>query len=187
MSLPGGSVPISVTYTPTDDAGNEVAIDVHADSLSFEGCVVAVLCTGGTLNNVTLAQGSGNGAAPLSGDPADHRPARQRHDHPQHDHRRDRPRRDLNGTLNLGPVPSGAVPGLGGGAAVVGVTGATLTSPVIVPGFGVTEWQTAGQTNTVAVTLGARRMRPSRRRSRRSSTGCRSRQTWRSTSTCPTS
>ena len=61
----------------------------------------------------------------------------------------------MNGTLNLGPVPSGAVPGLGGGAAVVGVTGATLTSPVIVPGFGVTEWQTAGQTNTVAVTLGA--------------------------------
>ena len=31
----------------------------------------------------------------------------------------------------------------------------TLTSPVIVPGFGVTEWQTAGQTNTVDVTLGA--------------------------------
>ena len=64
-------------------------------------------------------------------------------------------RAEMNGTLNLGPVPSGAVPGLGGGAAVVGVTGATLTSPVIVPGFGVTEWQTAGQTNTVAVTLGA--------------------------------
>jgi hypothetical protein len=60
----------------------------------------------------------------------------------------------MNGSLNLGPVPSGAVPGLGGGAAVVGVTGATLTSPVIVPGFGVTEWQTAGQTNTVNVTLG---------------------------------
>ena len=152
--MPGGSVPISVTYTPTDDAGNEVTIDIQADSLSFEGCVVAVICDGGTLHNVTLAQGSGSGAAPLTGDRAINVPLDS-----------DTiilstitgeiARAEMNGSLSLGPVPSGAVPGLGGGAAVVGVTGATSTSPVIVPGFGVTEWQTAGQTNTVAVTLGA--------------------------------
>ena len=151
--VPGGNVPISVTYTPTDDAGNEVAIDIEADSLSFEGCVVAVICDGGTLHNVTLAQGSGSGAAPLTGNPAINVPLDS-----------DTiilstitgeiARAEMNGSLSLGPVPSGAVPGLGGGAAVVGVTGATLTSPVIVPGFGVTEWQTAGQTNTVNVTLG---------------------------------
>jgi hypothetical protein len=37
---------------------------------------------------------------------------------------------------------------------VVGVTGATLTSPLVVPGFGVTEWQSSGQTNQIDVTLG---------------------------------
>ncbi|MGH2445417.1 MAG: hypothetical protein ACRDGD_05185 [Candidatus Limnocylindria bacterium] len=152
--LPGGSVPISVTYTPTDDAGNEVSIDVEADTLSFNGCVVAVICDGGTLTDVTLAQGSSSFAALMSGDAPVNVPLDS-----------DTiilstitgeiARAELAGSLTLGPVPSGALPGLGGGAAVVGVTGAELTAPVIVPGFGVTEWQSAGQTNQVDVTLGA--------------------------------
>ena len=151
--LPNGSVPISVTYTPTDDPGNEVSIDVEAD-LSFEGCVVEVFCDGGTLNNVTLAQGTASFAAPLSGNapvavPLDSDTITLS------TITGEIARADLNGSLTLGPVPSGGFPGLGGGAAVVGVTGATLTSPVVVPGFGVTEWQTAGQTNQVDVTLGA--------------------------------
>ena len=151
--LPNGSVPISVTYTPTDDPGNEVSIDVEGD-VSFEGCVVAVLCTGGTLSDLTLAAGSASFAAPLSGNAPVAVPLDS-----------DTiilstitgeiARAELNGSLTLGPVPSGGLPGLGGGAAVLGVTGATLTNPVVVPGFGVTEWQTAGQTNQIDVTLGA--------------------------------
>ena len=152
--VPGGSVPIGVTYTPTNDAGDEVSIDIEADTLTFEGCVVEVICDGGTLNNVTLAEGSASFAAPLGADPATTVPLDS-----------DAiilstitgeiARAEMNGSLSLGPVGSGAVPGLGGAAAVVGVTGATLTSPLIVPGFGVTEWQSAGQTNQVNVALGA--------------------------------
>jgi len=152
--VPGGNVPISVTYTPTDDPGNEVSIDIEADSLQFSGCVVEVICDGGTLNDVTLAEGAASFAAPLGGDPAANVPLDS-----------DTiilstitgeiARAEMNGSLTLGAVPSGGLPGLGGGAAVVGVTGATLTSPLIVPGFGVTEWQASGQTNQIDVTLGA--------------------------------
>jgi hypothetical protein len=151
--VPGGSVPISVTYTPTNDAGDELSIDVEAD-ITFEGCVIEVICDGGTLNNVTLAEGSGSFTAPMSGDAPVNVPL----DSDQiilSTITGEIARAEMNGSLTLGPVPSGALPGLGGAAAVVGVTGATLTSPLIVPGFGVTEWQSAGQTNTVAVTLGA--------------------------------
>ena len=152
--LPGGSVPISVTYTPTDDAGNEISFEVEADTLSFNGCVVEIICDGGTLNDVTLAQGTANFAALMSGDAPVAVPLSSDTiilDSPVGEIAR----ADLNGSLTLGPVASGGFPGLGGGAAVVGVTGATLTNPVVVPGFGVTEWQTAGQTNQIDVTLGA--------------------------------
>jgi hypothetical protein len=152
--LPNGSVPISVSYTPTNDPGNEVSINVEADTLTFEGCVVAVLCDGGTLTDVTLAQGSASFAAPMSGNAPVVMPLDSDTiilDSPLGEIAR----AELNGSITLGPVPSGGFPGLGGGAAVIGVTGATLTSPVVVPGFGVTEWQTAGQTNQINVTLGA--------------------------------
>jgi len=152
--LPNGSVPISVTYTPTDDLGNELSINVEAATLSFNGCVVAVICDGGTLNNVTLAQGAASFTAPMSGNAAV--PVALNSDTIILDSPLGEiARAELDGSLSLGPVPSGGFPGLGGGAAVVGVTGADLTSPLVVPGFGVTEWQTAGQTNQIDVTLGA--------------------------------
>ncbi|HEU4864284.1 MAG TPA: hypothetical protein VFU44_11015 [Candidatus Limnocylindria bacterium] len=152
--IPGGNVPISVTYTPTDDPGNEVSINIEADTLSFEGCVVEVICDGGTLNDVTLAQGAASFTAPLGGAPAANVPL----DSDQiilSTITGEIARAEMNGSLSLGAVAPGAVAGLGGAAAVVGVTGATLTSPLIVPGFGVTEWDAAGQTNTVSVTLPA--------------------------------
>ena len=49
--LPNGSVPISVTYTPTNDAGDEVSIDVVAD-ITFNGCVVEVICDGDSITNI---------------------------------------------------------------------------------------------------------------------------------------
>jgi hypothetical protein len=152
--LPNGAVPISVKYTPTNDAGNEVALSIVADTIDAHGCVVEVFCDSVTLHDVTLASGSGSFTPPLTGDAPINIPltsstitistftgtiATAK----------------LNGSLDLAPVAAGGTSGLGGAAAVVGVTGATLTSPVIVPGFGVSEWDTAGQTNTVNVTLGA--------------------------------
>jgi hypothetical protein len=152
--LPNGAVPLSVKYTPTNDAGNEVALSIVADTIDAHGCVVAVFCDSVTLHDVTLASGAGSFTPPLTGDAPINIPltsstitistftgtiATAK----------------LNGSLDLAPVAAGGTPGLGGAAAVVGVTGATLTSPVIVPGFGVSEWDTAGQSNTVNVTLGA--------------------------------
>ena len=150
----GGTVPIQVTYTPTDDAGSEISIDVEADTIEFNGCVVEVICDGGTLTNVTLAQGSASFAALLSGDG----PVSFGLD--SDTIILDSPvgeiaSAELDGSMTLGSVPSAGFAGLGGGAAVVGVTGATLASPLVVPGVGVTEWQTAGQTNQIDVTLGA--------------------------------
>ena len=152
--VPGASVPISVSYTPTDDPGNEVSINVEADTLSFNGCVIEVICDGGTLNDVTLAQGAASFTAPLGGMPAANVPL----DSDQiilSTITGEIARAEMNGSLSLGAVAPGAVPGLGGAAAVVGVTGGTLTSPLVVPGFGVTEWDIAGQTNTVNVTMPA--------------------------------
>jgi hypothetical protein len=152
--LPNGTVPISVTYNPTDDPGNELEIDIVASTIDFSGCVVEVICDGGTLNNVTLAQGSASFEALMSGDGPLNVPLSSDTiilDSPVGEIAR----AELDGSLTLAPVPSGGFPGLGGGAAVVGVTGANLISPALVPGFGVTEWQTDGQTNTVQVGLGA--------------------------------
>ena len=154
--LPNGSVPISVKYTPTNDAGNEVSLNAVADTIDAHGCVVEVFCDSVTLHDVTLASGSASFTPPLNGDaPAvvplssstitlstftgDIASAALK----------------AGSNITLSPVPAGGLAGLGGAAAVVGVTGATLSSPVIVPGFGVTEWDTAGQTNTVTVGLGA--------------------------------
>ncbi len=110
--LPSSSVPISVTYTPTNDPGDELSLDVEASTIDFDGCVVEVLCTGGTLHGVTLAQGFADFAALMSGDApvvvplssdtinfstitgtvAD---------------------ASLDGSMTLGPVPSGGFAGLG--------------------------------------------------------------------------
>jgi hypothetical protein len=154
--LPNGSVPISVKYTPTNDPGNEVSLNAVADTIDAEGCVVGVFCDSVTLHNVTLANGSASFTPPLNGDPAAVIPLTSS----------TITLSTITGTIataalkagsnvTLAPVAAGGVPGLGGAGAVVGVTGATLSSPVVVPGFGVTEWDTAGQTNTVTVALGA--------------------------------
>lgn len=154
--LPNGSVPISVKYTPTNDAGNEISVNAVADTLYAKGCVVGVLCEDVTLHNVTLASGSASFTPPLNGDPPGVVPLSSSTITIS----------TITGTIataklkdgsniTLGPVAPGGLDGLGGAAAVVKVAGATLSSPVIVPGVGVTEWDTSGQTETVTVGLGA--------------------------------
>ena len=60
---PGQNVPITITYTPTNDAGADLSIDARADV--FIDCST---CSSTTLPNVDLIQGSGNFVAPLNGD-----------------------------------------------------------------------------------------------------------------------
>jgi len=162
--VPGGSVPIRVTYTPTNDPGTELvataAADVTLDTDIDDGCIalaiaacvlvpnplcaplaaiVAALDTfHGELDNFDLISAMGDFTAPLGADPAV----------------------VVNSTgdsavlqflgnsllratpvsaFTLAPTPTGAFPGLGGGVAALSASGATLTSPpALIP---ILEWQ----------------------------------------------
>jgi len=93
--LPGESVPVQITYTPTNDAGPEltvdatadVTMDVEIDDLCLAGAGVAcglgdpIACAAlalaaaidafeGELDDFSLISASGDFTAPLAGDPA---------------------------------------------------------------------------------------------------------------------
>ena len=136
----GGSMPLAIAYTPTNDAGPELSLDVGGD-FSFDFCLLGLICDGDNVSGVTFAAGTGDFTAPLSGDPAVNVPISS--DTLQffigpfkiadaH----------IEGNLGLAPVAPGAFPGLGGAAAGLEVDGSgTLTSPAPIP---MLEWQTAG-------------------------------------------
>jgi hypothetical protein len=136
----GGSMPLAIAYTPTNDAGPELSLDVGGD-FSFDFCLLGLICDGDSVSGVTFAAGTGDFTAPLSGDPAVNVPISS--DTLQffigpfkiadaH----------IEGNLGLAPVAPGAFPGLGGAAAGLEVDGSgTLTSPAPIP---MLEWQTAG-------------------------------------------
>jgi hypothetical protein len=135
----GGAMPIAIGYTPTNDTGPELALDVSGDfSLNFD--ILGIIEDGDTVEDVTFVAGTGDFTAPLAGDaPVDIPlesdtleffvgPFKVADAH-------------IEGNLELAPVPSGALPGLGGAAAGLAVDGSgTLTSPAIP----LVEWQTAG-------------------------------------------
>jgi hypothetical protein len=136
----GGSMPIAIAYTPTNDTGPELTVDVAGD-FAFDFCLLGLICDGDSVSDVTFAAGSGDFIAPLAGDAAVDVPLNSdtleffigpfkiadAH---------------IVGNLNLAPVASGALPGLGGAAAGLAVDGSgTLTAPSPIP---MVEWQTAG-------------------------------------------
>jgi hypothetical protein len=160
--VPGGAVPIQVTYTPTNDPTHEASLGASADvSLSTDvdtGCLVglgvacalldpvacAVLALAAEidtfhdqLNNFDVISAMGDFTAPLMGDPPINIPGTG-----------DSATLQFVGldilkatpvsTLTYGPTPSGAFPGLGGAVALLSASGATLTSPALP----VLEWQT---------------------------------------------
>ena len=137
---PGHDIPITITYTPTDDPGADLSIDARADV--FVDCSV---CQSTTLHNFDLIKGSGSFVAPLGGDAPVSIPLSSDGiliEAPIIG--TDLVSGSLSGSLSLAPVGPG-LPGLGGASAVARVTGGTLTDPVIVPGVGVLEWDAAGQ------------------------------------------
>ncbi len=147
--LPGGSLPVSVSYTPTNDGGSEVSVAITA-SVSASGelilCDPFIPNPTASIGPLPLsASGSADFAAPLAGDApigipltsntvslflanpfgADIRLVSVK----------------ATGTVTLSAVPSGSLPGLGGAAAAITTSGGgSLTSPAIP----VVEWQTAG-------------------------------------------
>jgi hypothetical protein len=163
--VPGGAVPIQVTYTPTNDPTHEVTVNATADvSLSTDvddGCLIGfgIACGLGDvfacalvalgvaidtfhdeLNNFNVISAMGDFTAPLMGDPPINVPGTG-----------DSATLQFVGlnlvkatpvsTLTFGPTPSGAFPGLGGAVALLSTSGATLTSPP--PLIPVLEWQTS--------------------------------------------
>ena len=136
----GGSMPVAIAYTPTNDAGPELSLDVGGD-FSFDFCLVGLICDGDSVSDVTFVAGTGDFTAPLAGDPAVNVPLSSdtleffigpfkiadAH---------------IEGDLDLAPVAPGAVSGLGGAAAGLAASGSgTLTAPAPIP---LVEWQTAG-------------------------------------------
>jgi hypothetical protein len=160
--LPGGNVPIQITYTPTNDAGPEVSANAEADVTMDvdvdDGCIVALiaacvlvpnpLCVPlgalaaalesfeGELDNFDLISAVGDFTAPLGADPAVVVSGTGDNATLQFVGA-DLARAASVTNITLSPTPAGAFPGLGGAAALLGVSGATLASPLI-PAL---EWQ----------------------------------------------
>jgi hypothetical protein len=183
--VPGGTVPVEIVYTPTNDFGDEITLggtgtltaDVDVTAAGFaELCTIfppicPVLITLDTIDEevdgFTLGAGSADFAAPLAGDAPVVVPATG----------------DslvmsflgiefvsatLESSLTLSPSPPapGDFPGLGGAAAVMAVTGADMTgidnpvndSPSFPAGdadVGILEWNAAGDGATATIQLPA--------------------------------
>jgi Bacterial TSP3 repeat len=144
--VPGGSVPVNVTYTPTNT-------DVEADAVINAGGTLTVDFTG-CLNcpaplNLTLGAGSADFTAPLNADPAVNIPLSSSTITLSAPILGDLMTAQLAGNLNLAPAGPGVLPGLGGAASVINVSGGTLTAPALP----VLEWQSAGATESATIQL----------------------------------
>lgn len=161
--LPGGSVPIQITYTPADDAGPELAVDAAADVMMGvdvdDACLVGagVLCGlgdplacaavalgialdtfEGELDGFNLISASGDFTAPLGADPPVVVPGTGSSAVLQFVGA-DLVRATPVSSITLAPTPTGGFPGLGGAVALLDVSGADLASPpALIP---VLEWQ----------------------------------------------
>ncbi len=149
--IPGGSVPLQITYTPTDDAGNEASVDITGTAtVDFTGCID---CPANIA--FTAASGAGSFTAPLDGD-ANVNIAGSSSEFSLEVAGIKLASATIGSTLTLSAAaPVVGVAGLGGAMATVAVTGATLTdSDLTLPnGNGNVEWQTAGSTRTATIEL----------------------------------
>jgi hypothetical protein len=160
--LPGGNVPIQITYTPTNDAGPELSVDAAADvDMDVEiddpclaglaalcvvdplACVALAVAASidafeGQLDNFGLISAAGDFTAPLGADApvvvsgTGNSAVLQFLGHSLL-------RATPVSSFTLTPTPPGALPGLGGGVALLAASGATLASPS--PLIPVLEWQ----------------------------------------------
>jgi hypothetical protein len=159
--VPGGAVPLQITYTPTNDPTHEVSMSSQADvTLSTDvddGCLIglgiacglgdvlacATLALGAAidtfhdqLNNFNVISAAGDFTAPLGADPPVVVPGTGDSATLQFVGL-DLVKATPVSSLTFGPTPSGAFPGLGGAVALLAASGATLTAPALP----VLEWQ----------------------------------------------
>ncbi len=183
--VPGGTVPVEITYTPTNDAGDEVTLtgtgtltaDVDVTAAGFiELCgifppicpaLIALNTIDAEIDGFTLGAGSADFAAPMAGDAPVVIPGTG-------DSLTmsflglDLVSATLNSSLTLSPSPpvGGAFPGLGGAGAALAVTGADLNGvdnavndsavfPAGAADVGILEWNAAGDAGTATLQLPA--------------------------------
>jgi len=162
--VPDGSVPLQITYTPTNDVGPEVSVsatvDVTMNVNVDKGCIVGLcfidpvgLCItvsalaaaiesfSGQLASFSLVSATGDFTAPLGAvspvvvSGTGDTAVLQFVGH-------DLLRATPVSSLTLSPSPPGTLPGLGGAAALVSASGAT---PSLIP---VVEWDAPGPVTT---------------------------------------
>jgi Bacterial TSP3 repeat len=154
--VPGGNVAIDVSYTPMNDAGPELAVSASATASAHgELEICSSPNPSADVGPLTLtATGSVDGTAPLTGDaplvvPVESNELALFVSNPFGDDIKLVSAR-LVGSITLASKPPAALPGLGGAAAGIKLTGGgTLAS------LPVAEWDTAGQVRTENVVLGA--------------------------------
>jgi hypothetical protein len=147
LLLPSAALPVQVAYTPTNDGGSEVSVAINATVTASGELILCDPILPNPTASITLpltASASADFAAPLAGDAPIAMPITSNTvslllANPFGDDIRLVSVRAV-GTVTLAPVASGTLPGLGGAAAGIDVTGATLTSPALP----VLEWQSAG-------------------------------------------
>jgi hypothetical protein len=170
--VPGGTVPVEVTYQPTNDPGPELDLDVVADLVAdvdvsagtyvaaciplsplFPLCPVlaALDSIDESLQSFDVASLSGDFVAPLGADapivvPGTGDTALASFAG------LDLLSASVSASATLAPVPSGVLPGLGGAATVATASDATLVGGEV-PGVDVLEWQAAGSSQTVSMQL----------------------------------
>lgn len=145
---PGASVPVNVSYTPTDDAGPEVSVSASVTVNAEAELEVCDAPNPSISDSVTLtAGGSASFAAPLGVGSSVSVPITSNSlvleilD-------QEVVRAKIVGNVTLAAVGPGSLPGLGGAAAAIGVQGpATYGDPFPA------EWQAAGTPVTKNVTL----------------------------------
>jgi hypothetical protein len=114
--VPGGSVPVEITYTPTNtDIEADVVIDAGGTlTVDFTACLN---CPADL--NLTLGAGSAHFTAPLNADPAVNIPLSSSTITLSAPVLGDLMTAQLGGYLNLAPAGPGVFPGLGGAASVI--------------------------------------------------------------------
>jgi hypothetical protein len=149
--VPGGILPVSITYMPTNDSGPELSFSVVGDLHAQAWGLWAIPLFDYYWPSVTFVQASGDFVAPLDGEiPLALVPlsgSKMWIKEPVFGI--NVVSLQLGGLLQLPAVPSGSVSGLGGAAAAMFVTGGLptgdlLTRPIL-------EWQHPGETKVVNI------------------------------------
>ena len=174
--VPGGTVPVQLSYQPTDDPGSEFVLDVSADVVAdidvstatyVAACLpfspllplcpilAAIDAIEGDLDDFQLVGAAADFSAPLGTDAPVVISSTGDEAVLSFAGVADLLSAEIVSNVTLNPVPSGGFPGLGGAATVATAAGSTLLGGDLPGVADVLEWQAAGSDQTVTLELPA--------------------------------